>query len=464
MVGAAERIDRRHGYAGVFWAVTPFAASFQACFQAAAADPSSAIGLAVNGREISVAHGRQGFAISYARMPFLAALLDFAITALGFKAVDHLLVPVIDQVPGAAPETANALARAIYGYLRDHLPPPQENRKRACFLAFLKRRAGAHFTAADIDDAAIFDFWAAPPGEGGDYRLYGRVLSSFLNLRELLEVGQRRLEMEYAGPWFGEWTIAADLSPVTDRPSLLDPSGVGRSPRLKFLTQREADLLAPILSATASDLEALSLSLARAAVFGPMQARLSQALRRGLDRPARRRLLDQGPTGDYRAFAARLSGVIDRLALSRLAALHILAMVGHPAAVAPILAEVTDPAWWATFGRRRRVSGRRALVGDLYRRLATGDCDPGVAALLARARRAHRRLERDGFRADQAADPAVIAAAAAGLAPVDRAVAGGRLYLKRLTRVGDGFTDDALFAADLARFRRRFAALYLDST
>ncbi|MGB1006528.1 MAG: hypothetical protein ACPGVX_05090, partial [Thalassobaculaceae bacterium] len=196
LVGAAERIDRRHGYAGVFWAVTPaFVARFQACFQAAAADPSSAIGLAVNGREISVAHGRQGFAISYARMPFLAALLDFAITALGFKAVDHLLAPVIDQVPGAAPETANALARAIYGYLRDHLPPPQENRKRACFLAFLKRRAGAHFTAADIDDAAIFDFWAAPPGEGGDYRLYGRVLSSFLNLRELLEVGQRRLEM-----------------------------------------------------------------------------------------------------------------------------------------------------------------------------------------------------------------------------------------------------------------------------
>ena len=102
-------------------------------------------------------------------------------------------------------------------------------------------------------------------------------------------------------------------------------------------------------------------------------------------------------------------------------------------------------------------------MGDLYRRLATGDCDPGVAALLARARRAHRRLERDGFRADQAADPAVVAAAAAGLAPVDRAVAGGRLYLKRLTRVGDGFTDDALFAADLVRFRRRFATLYLDS-
>ena len=38
--------------------------------------------------------------------------------------------------------------------------------------------------------------------------------------------------------------------------------------------------------------------------------------------------------------------------------------------------------------------------------------------------------------------------------------AGGRLYLKRLTRVGDD-TDDALFAADLVRFRRRFATLYL---
>ena len=45
---------------------------------------------------------------------------------------------------------------------------------------------------------------------------------------------------------------------------------------------------------------------------------------------------------------------------------------------------------------------------------------------------------------------------------MDREVAGGRLYLKRLTRVGDGFTDDALFAADLVRFRRQFATLYLD--
>ena len=270
--------------------------------------------------------------------------------------------------------------------------------------------------------------------------------------------------MEHAGPWFGERWVPGDLAPAPNAPSLLDLCGPERSARLKFLTKREADLLGPILSAAPSDLEAMSLSLARAAVFGPMQARLSQALRRGLGRPACRRLLAQGPAGDYRDFAARLSGVVDRLALSGLAALHILAMVGHPAAVAPILAEVTDPAWLGHL--RPPPQGKRAgarLVGDLYRRLATGDCDPGVAALLARARRAHRRLERDGFRADQVADPAVVAAAAARLAPVDRAVAGGRLYLKRLTRVGDGFTDDALFAADLVRFRRRFATLYLDS-
>ncbi|MEC8564252.1 MAG: hypothetical protein VXY90_10210, partial [Pseudomonadota bacterium] len=39
LVGAAERIDRRHGYAGIFfWAVTPaLSASFQARFQAGAA-------------------------------------------------------------------------------------------------------------------------------------------------------------------------------------------------------------------------------------------------------------------------------------------------------------------------------------------------------------------------------------------------------------------------------------------
>ena len=128
LVGAAERINRRHGYAGVFWAVTlALSANLHARFQAGAADATMVAELAVNGREIFVAHGRESFAISYVTMPFLAALLDFMSTALGFRAVDHLLVPVVDQVPGAVPQTANALARAIYGYLRDHLPPPQEN-------------------------------------------------------------------------------------------------------------------------------------------------------------------------------------------------------------------------------------------------------------------------------------------------------------------------------------------------
>ncbi|MEC8006821.1 MAG: hypothetical protein VX183_06465 [Pseudomonadota bacterium] len=46
--------------------------------------------------------------------------------------------------------------------------------------------------------------------------------------------------------------------------------------------------------------------------FGPMQARLSQALRRGLGRPVCRRLLAQGPAGAYRDSAAWLSGVVNR--------------------------------------------------------------------------------------------------------------------------------------------------------
>ena len=96
---------------------------------------------------------------------------------------------------------------------------------------------------------------------------------------------------------------------------------------------------------------------------------------------------------------------------------------------------------------------------DLYRRLATGDCDPGVAALLACARRAHRRLERDGFRADQAADPAVVAAAAAGLAPVyGQWLAGGFISNGRLGSATDLPTSPgspptwSAFGADLRPF------------
>ena len=185
-------------------------------------------------------------------------------------------------------------------------------------MAFLKQRTGAHFTAGDIDDAAVFNFWTGPPGDGGVYRLHSRVVGSFLGLPELFEVGQRRLEMEHAGPWFGERWVPGDLAPAPKAKSLLNLCGPERSALLKFPTKREGDLLGPILSATHSDLEAMSLSLARAAVFGPMQARLCQALRWGLSRPACRRLLARGPASDYRDFAARLSSVVDRLVLSGL--------------------------------------------------------------------------------------------------------------------------------------------------
>ena len=68
-------------------------------------------------------------------------------------------------------------------------------------------------------------------------------MGSFLGLRELLEVGQRLLEMEHAGPWFGERWVPGDVAPAPNAPSLLDLCGLERSARLKFLTKREADLL-----------------------------------------------------------------------------------------------------------------------------------------------------------------------------------------------------------------------------
>ena len=106
----------------------------------------------------------------------------------------------------------------------------------------MKQRIGAHFTAADIDDGAIFDFWTEPPGDSGDYHLYSRVMRIFPGLRGLSEVGQRRLEMEHAGPWFGEWWVPGDLAPAPNAPRLLGLCGPERSARLKFLIKREADL------------------------------------------------------------------------------------------------------------------------------------------------------------------------------------------------------------------------------
>ncbi|MBI5163208.1 MAG: hypothetical protein HY985_04815, partial [Magnetospirillum sp.] len=89
--------------------------------------------LGESGVEVASADGRR-FTVNFRRMPYLCAVMDFAVSALGFPAVDALMAPLF-AAPGRAPaagaitDAANALARALHAFLKDHLTSQQNQRK-----------------------------------------------------------------------------------------------------------------------------------------------------------------------------------------------------------------------------------------------------------------------------------------------------------------------------------------------
>ena len=129
LIRLAEAAGGRHGWPAILFAVpVARAAGFRGVIQAAATG-CRAFGtdftLVEDGVETAYPDG--AFRVTYARMAFLAALAEFAITALGWRAVDGVFRAWLDDrfAQRAAGPHANALARLLYDHLKDHLPTVQ---------------------------------------------------------------------------------------------------------------------------------------------------------------------------------------------------------------------------------------------------------------------------------------------------------------------------------------------------
>ena len=97
LVAASARDGR---YEDLFWGVDRASAgAFRRAFEAVAADTGR-----VRLSNDTVRHSDAGdaFEVSFSRMPFLAALLEFLITTLGYGEVDELTRPLRDGVASSA--------------------------------------------------------------------------------------------------------------------------------------------------------------------------------------------------------------------------------------------------------------------------------------------------------------------------------------------------------------------------
>ena len=260
------------------------------------------------------------FVLRYGRMADLAAMMELIVSTLGYRALvdalDPLAAPAVDR--GTVAGAARDLARRLYEWLGDHLPTAQAQRKFHAMIAFLEETHGGDFTEEDIDDAAVLRFWlrhvapaegdaeAGGASAGADFRGYRNTFLAFLSLARVLAEGEDRARFDRVAP-IGSDFEAGEIDPAAG--SAAAPEGAAHDDPLarleeepaaavKALNRRELALLRlPVGESDA--VRRLPRSYLRAECFGPVQNRLSQALRRKAGAAELASVVASGPDPGY---------------------------------------------------------------------------------------------------------------------------------------------------------------------
>ncbi len=328
LVRAAELAGRRApgdmGFEWLFWGIELARASaFRAAFAATPAQTTS------EGATLRYPEG--DFEVRFGRMPMLAALMEFLVSFLGYRAVADAAEELAaeDATRQAVSAVAKRLARQLYAALRDHLPTAQAQRKLHAVTTFLQQEAGEGFSAHDINDEAVLNFWLAniASDAAGDFRGFRTTMLAFLRLRRLLLEGDSLQALAHPLAVGGdaqagevEFSAEAVLPPVVEE----DPLEQLQEPpaaSIKAYNKRElAALQLPVAETTG--IAALRLSYLRAETFGAWQNRLTQALRRESGDVAA--LIAAGPQATFTDCVAALTRLAEHTRCVMDATLYVL--------------------------------------------------------------------------------------------------------------------------------------------
>jgi len=472
----ASACDRRGGrFEGFFWDSGPARASaFRGYVEASAPLPA---GLRRVNNGVEVETDSETFTVTYSRMPFLSALVEFLMTTIGYVELDTLT----EQLRGAIParqvigEVSNALGRSLYDYLRDHLPSAHAQRKSYQLIEFVNARQNGRTGPDAIDDEALLAFWIDQEHEAedgtSDFRTYQSVFSAGVELRQLMAFALDKYRMSGARS-IGSDFEAGEIDPgdIEEAAEAMDANSaplatLSQAPldRVKFLNGRETETAGEIALGPGIA-TALSRSVFRNAVFGRAQSRITNALRH---KRLTRDLLTDAAEVDY---PARLEDYFDlgkRLDRSLLAVLYVLATQRRPEAIElalalrpkmdlGVLAEnaETEPEWQDA--SVVSIAAVRAADRFFERADARSGGDDMLGALMAEARKAFRGNARQGFSDDDIADADTLDCFADAVAPL--------LSLRREIAsflATAGAADwEAPFAEDREVFTQQFQRLY----
>lgn len=475
----ADAVGDRHGWPALFFGVqVARAPAFRAQIQSGArhcAAFDADFRLEADGVRIAYPDGP--FTVSYGRMGFLAALLELMVTALGYRAVDAEIRAWLDAPfrSQRAAGHANALSRLFYDHLKQHLSPAQSLRVFARLIGFLEMSRGAGFGLDDLDDRAVLDYWyGSVTGKGDEAtELRGfRVVTERVGmLRTALQAAFERHAIDSALP-VGSDREAGEVDPGTVLALLEVHDGEADELRalqsepaaaVKFLTRREIAEL-DLIARLGSHAGALALSILRAATFGAVQSRLSQALRRHAPRDEVVGLIDLRDCEPYDKRLGQWHAMEGRLERMTLAALAVLVEADRAEAALEVLARL--PAADLSGLRNRLPSGvdganvvalRPGGVAGMVAALADPTVvGPEVAGLIGEARKALRGVGRAGFGGADRRSGTAVDGMATGAPLVRRLL----VRLQHVRRAAEDRLDAETFAQDSERFRAGFRALY----
>lgn len=487
LISAADRIAGRGGYIGYLWGVrTASPSAFKAASVASARIDRNGSDVLAGVNELVVRTTSPEYCISYGRIPFLAALLDFCVTALGFEAVDGDIAAFLAGPRGReeAQALANALSRRLYEFLKQHLPSQQYERKFGVICGFLAERSGRGPSAECIDDRTVLAFWehrCAQRSDGGDFRGFRTVAMDCFRLRTALKEAAVRRAVESAAP-IGPSRDRGEVDPEQVREALevvdsgravLSELSSPPADRLKSVNKRETARLELVLEAGEAA-GILPLTILRAEIFGAHQARIIQALRRrsghaGADMVAR--LIDTPPEESYALAVASYGAIAAHLRKTRKALMYILFRNRRPEALTiavslfpematALRSSVSDPGRFE--GNVVPLRPERA-VGALIENALSGDPETvPEAGFFRAARSAFAKVNRRGFEESRVMELEILEAADVSEPLVRDCGESLQDLLKALGRHFDLISADQVFDEDCRRFSAALAALYLE--
>ena len=483
LVRLADAVSGGAGYEMFFWGGGPARPSaFRGQVQEGLG-LSDGVRMVENGAEIAYPDG--SFTVTFGRMPFLSAFLEFLITTVGYADMDGVVRAVLgaDVTQKEVSQRANELSRILYEYLKDHLPTAQNQRKFRRVIDFMEGRFGEEFGADAVDDTVVFEFWLAESvtgtSDGVDFKTFVTAFKTLVRFRQALECAAdyRALDNPQV---IGFDREAGEIDPDAVYGAVDTIDGY-RSPLLeldeppaasiKFLNRRETAALT-LMFECGDAAYALPLSIMRSEVFGKGQAQITQALRRKVTPAEMTGLVSDCAPETYAERKDDLSAIAAHVDRTLLASLHALARNRSPETISLVMA--LRPKTDFTVLREAFVEGdeepddnvvylRASTVSERFLAVIEDSTKVGdeVAGLMAEARKAFRGLSRQGFAEDTLDDPDIAEGFVTGAKTLIDIGAQVSSFIDLLGRTtlprGDW---DQQFVADKSEFSKQFGILY----